>query len=87
MKEIRTVLTETSFSNLCKKGYIAESTSMGKTDLNFNKSDIKVLISGEILEKIQDDTKFLFILQDIGLENIKEIIKRSPIFSELAQNM
>ncbi len=87
MKEIRTVLTETTFTNLCKKGFIKVSTNLGTSTLNFNKTDIVALTTGEIIEKTEDDTTFLFALQDLGVEIIREIVKRSPIFSDLSQEI
>lgn len=81
-KEIRTVLNESAFTNLCKVGYIR-----AKNDILFNKLDIKALISGDILEKIEDDAIYKFMLQDIGIDNIREILKRSPVFSELSNEI
>ncbi len=86
-KEIRTILNETQFTNLCKKGYITVTTDLGKTDITFTKIDIGELTCGNLVEKEQDDVKFLYILQDIGLELIGEIVKRSPLFSDIAPNV
>lgn len=88
MKEIKTVLNEVSFTNLCKMGYIPIVTEMGKSDIYFNKNDIKTLIyGGNILEKVQDDRAFLFIMDNLDIEYIREILKRSPIYSEIAQEI
>lgn len=81
-KEIRTVLNEVTFTNLCKMGYIR-----AKSDILFNKLDIKELISGNILEKNENDAIYKFMLQDIGKDNIREILKRSPVFSELSNEI
>lgn len=83
MKEIRVVLTENMFTNICKNGFMKH----GSNDLSFNKNDIKTLSSGEILDKELDNSLFRFILQDIGKETIIEIIKRSPIYSDIAYNL
>lgn len=87
MKEIRTVLTESSFSSLCKTGFIPVETNLGKIDLRFSRVDIKELSTGKILEKVQDDVKFLYALQDLGTDTIREIVKRSPLYSELSQEI
>lgn len=83
MKEIRIVLTENMFTNISKSGFIRH----GSTNISFNKNDIKILTSGEILDIELDDSLFRFILQDIGIETIIEIIKRSPIYSDIAYNL
>jgi hypothetical protein len=48
---------------------------------------MKQLCKGEVLEKQTDDAVLKFGLQDIGSELIREIVKRSPIYSELAQEI
>ncbi len=84
-KEIRTVFTESSFTSLCKNGFlIHNSTLSGKIQVDFTSLDIKTLISGKILEIELDDVVLKFILQDLGFEMIKEILKRSPIYSNLS---
>ena len=85
IKEIRTVLTEEMFTHVCKVGFISiRSNDFGKTDINFNKFDILQLVKGEIISKELGTEVFKFALQIIDLEMIKEIVKRSPIFSELS---
>ena len=41
----------------------------------------------EVLEKEADDATLKFGLQDLGSELIREIVKRSPIYSDLAQEI
>lgn len=85
IKEIRTVLTEEMFTHVCKVGFISiRSNDFGKTDINFNKLDILQLVKGEIISKELGTEVFKFALQIIDAEMIKEIVKRSPIFSELS---
>jgi len=87
-REIRTLLTEPLFTNLCKNGFIKhQSTSSGTYDVTFTRVDIKQLCTGEILEKDTDDAILKFALQDLGLDLIREIVRRSPIYSELAQEI
>jgi hypothetical protein len=83
MQEIRTVLTETLFTSVCKLGYFTYGIGYTRTDVYFNKNDIKILESGEILSKVENGIEFKFVLQDIGIDLIKGIIKRSPLFSDL----
>jgi hypothetical protein len=87
-REIRASLNEVMFTNLCKHGFIKhQSTLSGTYDVRFTRIDIKHLCSGDILEKQTDDAILMFALQDLGSEMIREIVKRSPIYSELAQEI
>lgn len=86
--ESRILLTETTFTNLCKSGSLTHQwpkggSQYGSTNIYITKSDMKKLTSGDILEKNFDDDIVKIALQDIGLELIREIIRRSPIYSEL----
>jgi hypothetical protein len=87
-REIRTSLNESMFTNICKHGFIRhQSTLSGTYDISFTRIDIKHLCKGEVLEKQTDDAVLKLALQDIGSELIREIVKRSPIYSELAQEI
>lgn len=85
MNEKRILLSESNFSQLTKIG----NFQIGNYSVQFDKNDIRTLCKGEIIEKTGvdwTDTTYKFMLQDIGFDNINEILKRSPIFSELANN-
>lgn len=81
--EIRTSLNEVSFTHLCKSGVITHGTGYSRTDVYFTKVDMKNLTLGEIVTKYENDQTFQYVLQDIGFELIKEIIRRSPIYGEM----
>jgi len=84
MKETRILLTEATFTNLCKSGYfVHRSQSGGSIDIRITKSDMKVITSGQILEKDLGDEIIKIALQDIGLELIREIVRRSPMYSDM----
>lgn len=84
VKEIRTLFTEESFTNLCKIGFLKhQSPTSGRVDVHFYKNDIISLSKGEIVSKDIDQEILKFALADIGLETIREIVKRSPIYYEL----
>lgn len=88
MKEIRHSLNESMFTTICKHGFIRhQSTLSGTFDIRFNKNDIKQLSQGSIVEKDADDAILKFALQDLGLDTIREIVRRSPIYSDLAQEL
>jgi hypothetical protein len=88
MKEIKILLTEPIFTNLCKKGYYTAVENNSKNDLYFTKEDIKLLTNGKVVTKeaSYEQTNWMFMLQDIGIEIIVEILKRSPIYSEISTN-
>jgi hypothetical protein len=87
-KEIRASLNEPMFTNLCKHGFIKhQSTLSGVYEIRFTRLDMKHLCSGDIVEKQTDDAILKLALQDLGSEMIREIVKRSPIYSELAQEI
>jgi len=84
MKEIRILLNETNFTNLCKSGYFTyRSPQYGSIDIRLTKPDMKVITTGDILTKDVGGEIFQIALQDIGLELIREIIKRSPVYSDM----
>ena len=87
MKETRIVLTESHFTFLCKYGFFIHKTEYGKTDLSMTKIDIKDLATGKIVEKEVDDGVVKLALQDIGTEMIKEIIKRTPLYSDIVDEL
>ena len=87
-KEIKASLNESMFNNLCKHGFIKhQSTLSGVYEISFTRLDIKHLCTGDVVEKQTDDAILKLALQDIGSELIREIVKRSPIYSELAQEI
>lgn len=87
-KEIRILLTESSFTQLCKTGFYTNNRGpFSKTDIYITKSDMKEISTGKILEKEVGGEIFKFTLQDIGIVSIREILKRSPIYSEIANDI
>lgn len=86
--EIRTLFTEDSFTGLCKAGYLKQyHQSIGTFDITFYGVDILTLCKGEIVTKDINGIEFKYMLADIGIENCIEIVKRSPIYSELANKI
>jgi len=83
IKETRTILDEYKFTNLCKMGLISHGSGYTRTDVYLTKSDMLLLVSGEILTKEENDQVFKYALQDIGKDLIREILKRSPLYSEM----
>jgi hypothetical protein len=86
MVENRISLTEVAFTNICKNGFTYQQTPEGRLQINLTKNDIKVLMVGKILTKKAGNINVLFALQDIGRFTIGEIVKRSPIYSDIIIN-
>jgi hypothetical protein len=88
MKETRILLTEAMFTNICKMGYYTAVENNSKNDLYFTKEDIKLLVTGKVVGKDASytQTNWMFMLQEIEFDLIKEILKRSPIYSDMAGN-
>jgi hypothetical protein len=87
IKEIRTLLTEDKFSQILKVGFIRHINPTGSTDVHFYKNDIINLSKGEIISKDFTDESLKFMLVKLDAETIREMIKRSPIFYELSNQI
>jgi hypothetical protein len=85
--EIRTVLTEDKFSQVCKIGFIKQPSNYGVDNIYFYKKDILALSKGEIVTKIASGQVLKFMLTTLDLETVREIIKRSPVFYELSNEI
>jgi hypothetical protein len=84
MQERRILLNESSFTKLCKFGFIIfTSLETGRDDISMTRLDIKNLAKGQIVEKNIGNLYKILLQDNIDSELIKEIIKRSPIYSEL----
>lgn len=85
--EKRILLTEGMFTGLCKMGFMKFDND---TQITFTSREITQLCKGEVLNKSvigwSETTNYQFLLQDISFEMINEILKRSPIFSDLSGN-
>jgi len=84
--EIRILFTEDTFTNLCKNGFIKhQSPTQGRLDIHFYKQDLLSLVKGEIVTKEIDTNEVMkFKLQTLDVEQLREIVKRSPVYYELS---
>jgi hypothetical protein len=87
MKEYRISLNELMFTNLCKSGFMLQKGELGTYNINITKMDLKDLSEGKIITKDYSPDVIKIALQDIGSELIREIIKRSPIYSDMYYEM
>ncbi len=79
------LLNEITFTQLCKFGHI----KYYGIDIPITSRELMDICNGNILEKIHNgwsnDVEFKIGI-DLNKETIKEILKRSPIYSELSNN-
>lgn len=87
MEEYRISLDELSFTNVCKRGFLTKQLTSGTTQINLTKMDILELSKGGILEKKYSDCSVLMMIERVDYDTIKEIVKRSPVFSDLYDSM
>ncbi len=84
---VRVVLSPTQFTQVCKIGFISTQEKSGKTDLNFTSIDIIALCKGEMVEKDGYDMKYEFKLANMDQYEKREIVKRSPFFGSLHEQV
>lgn len=77
------ILNTSQFTQLIKTGFLSKQTSDGRGDLQFYSNDMIELCNGKIVEKELYNEKYRFQINGISNEDIKEIVKRSPIFSNI----
>lgn len=76
-------LNESNFTGVCKLGFFNfNSIESGREEISFSKRDIKLLLETGKLNK-QLANLYEFTLSGIDFETAKEIVKRSPLYSEL----
>lgn len=83
MNEIKIILDEFKFTNFCKLGFLQYKNGNSMNEIPLTKLDIKNLFKEDKLEKDYCGDKITFIISNINKELLKEIIKRSPLFSDL----
>ncbi len=88
-KEIKIVLNESSFSQVVKVGRIVYILNVEgqKVELPLTSIDVKEICKGNILIRRVDDYIVKVALNVIDREMIKEILRRTPLYSSLAEEI
>ena len=87
MNEFKIALNEVTFTNVCKMGFIQHHTNeTGTTDIFLNKNDIMKLFTEKGIVKTTN-SKFDIRVFNINDFTMKEIIRRSPIFSDIYEEI
>ena len=85
MDKINVSLDEPNFTFLCKYGHLIYGHGYDKQIIDISKIDMISLSKGDVITKEIPavDKIFNIAVQDIGSDLIKEIIRRSPVYSHL----
>ena len=85
MDKINVSLDEPNFTFLCKYGHLIYGHGYDKQIIDISRIEMISLSKGDIVTKEINSINKVFniAVQDIGSDLIKEIIRRSPIYSHL----
>ena len=86
-KEIRILLTEAQFSQVVKMGRIVYMTDTSKVEFPLSSLDVREICNGKILTKNIDEQIFQIAIGKMDKEIIREILKRTPLYSSLAEEI
>lgn len=86
-KKINISLSQPQFTQLCKAGFLTAQEKTGRIDIIFSSSDILALCKGSVIEKNGLDEIYKFGIINIDSYEIREIVKRSPMFSGIAESI
>ncbi len=81
------ILNIPQFTQLCKTGFMTKQTPEGRGDLQFYSIDMLDLCNGKVVEKQLYNESYKFQVVGISNEDIKEIVKRSPIYSNIIDKL
>jgi hypothetical protein len=81
------ILNTPQFTQLCKTGFMTKQTPEGRGDLQFYSIDMLELCNGKIVEKQFNSETYRFQVAGISNDDIKEIVKRSPIYSNIIDKL
>lgn len=88
-KDIKILLNESTFTQIAKLGRINYIQSDGsKLEITLTTMDVRELCSGKLLMKKVDENMIHVLLQpNLSKDIIKEILKRTPLFSSLSEEI
>lgn len=75
------------FTHICKSGMLSDVLPSGRVDITFTSIDIRTLCEGGILEKQYYGQVYQFLVFNVSREDQVEILKRSPLFQQLAESL
>jgi hypothetical protein len=86
-KEIRILLTEALFSQSVKTGFITYLTNESRIEFPLTSFELREMISGKVLMKKMDSQIIQVAMAEMKAEHIKEILRRSPLYSSMAEEI
>lgn len=75
------------FVQICKFGFLNDTTPSGRVEIVFNRIDIQNLIAGSVVEKVYYGQVYNFLL--LGMDRIQkhQVLKNSPLYWQLADTI
>jgi len=87
-KQIRILLSEAQFSQTVKLGRIIYPlTETSKLEFSLTSMDVREICKGRILMKKIDDYILEVAIVKLPTETIKEILKRTPLYSSISEEI
>ncbi len=87
-KEIKILLTESSFSQVVKMGRIIYSIGeSSQIEITLTSMDVREICAGKILMKKVDEQVIQIAITQIPKETIREILKRTPLYSSISEEI
>lgn len=85
MSNIKIELNEINFTHVCKTGSLSYGHGYDRIELRLTSKDMIALSNSEVVIKESNMYSDIFEISIVNIEKdvIREIIKRSPIFSQL----
>jgi hypothetical protein len=75
------------FTHICKSGFVIDNLPNGRVDISFTKVDIIDMCKGKIVEKDYYGQVYQFLMINIDRIDMIEILKRSPLFQQIAETL
>ena len=83
-KKKKVAVDQLMFVQICKFGFLADATPIGRVEIRFNANDIANLCNGNIVEKNYYSQVYQFMLLSFDRMQRYLTLKNSPLFWQLA---
>lgn len=85
---IKKVLVDQNiFAQICKFGFLTDTTPLGRIEIAFTKIDIENLCSEVKIEKVYNDQVYNFLMLSMDRIQKYNILKNSPLYWQLADRI
>lgn len=83
MEELNIALDEGGFTSLCKNGGLTYGSGYDRKEISISRLDMVSLMKGDIISRDVMDRKINIKIFNVSDYLVKEIIRRSPIYSQI----